>query len=415
MMALATNPEQSSTQRSPPSHVPHAHVAGSQQTSSPVSTLSGRSQLMMTGTVSFQKMMEVFPPKEYDRNILNPISWWIWNPFNFFWWIICRAFLFETSWGVSTNPSEKKNMIVNLDHFHKNRVVYIKKHLSIHHRSEKHAKTMAVFQAHLIISILGIGSPTTSVSRATSGCRVTPPFLQTIFNGYFISKHPNKQTNQEYQEYTRAICTIWNPSTKNHESFSLSPLFKRICTAPTIRCFPTSPNHSQLIKKIPLHPNYQQIYPYLKHGWGWKRTSFLLGKPAYFEEPLLLVLRRVISTENWNLTSPSLLLQHLKLQCPLRCFQTWWDALENRHAHPIFPTKQPLLATLQNTNDLQTNCISSNLSLSYIIEVCSIKLFLSPNYVILVDQFTTITSGLTLTLLKHLQLFCNGRIARLQC
>ena len=115
----------------------------------------------------------------------------------------------------------KKNMIVNLDHFHKNRVVYIKKHLSIHHRSEKHAKTMAVFQAHLIISILGIGSPTTSVSRATSGCRVTPPFLQTIFNGYFISKHPNKQTNQEYQEYTRAICGIPQPKTMKASHFPL--------------------------------------------------------------------------------------------------------------------------------------------------------------------------------------------------
>lgn len=132
----------------------------------------------------------------------------------FFGEYICRAFFFETSWGVSTNPSEK-NMIVNLDHLPQNRVVYIKKHVRIHHWSEKHAKTMAVFQAHLIISIQGIGSQRITnhdcVSRATGGPRVTPPVLQTIFNGYFISKHPNKQTNQEY---TRAICTIWNPSTK---------------------------------------------------------------------------------------------------------------------------------------------------------------------------------------------------------
>ena len=148
-------------------------------------------------------MTEVFPPQTISGNILNP--------FNFLWVIfLCRAFFFETSWGVSTNPSEKKTWSSTWIISPKTGLFTLKKHLRIHHRSEKLRKPW-LFQCFKILFIQGIGSPTTSVSRATGGPRVTPSFLQTIFNGYFISKHPNKQTNQEY---TRAICTIWNTSTK---------------------------------------------------------------------------------------------------------------------------------------------------------------------------------------------------------
>lgn len=198
----------------------------------------------------------------------------------FFGEYICRAFFFETSWGVSTNPSEK-NMIVNLDHLPQKRVVYIKKHVRIHHWSEKLRKPW-LFQCFKIISILGIGSQQITNHECIQSYEWTQGYAASFAkNSLMAILYPNIRTNKQTKNIQGPFAQYGIPQQKPWKLLTC-PFVQKICTAPTIRCFPTSPNHSQLIKKIPLHPNYQQIYPYLKNGWGWKRTSFLLGTPAYF-------------------------------------------------------------------------------------------------------------------------------------
>ena len=116
----------------------------------------------------------------------------------FFGEYICRAFFFETSWGVSTNPSEKKHDRQLGSSPPKTGLFTLKNMVRIHHWSEKHAKTMAVFQCFKIISILGIGSQRITNHECIQSYRWTQGYAASFAKNSLMAilypNNPNKQT-----------------------------------------------------------------------------------------------------------------------------------------------------------------------------------------------------------------------------